>query len=139
MRFYVTLGQQYATHQHPFLANAHPDGYVVIDAEDANKARQIAFARLGSCWAFLYAEGDFDAAMYPRGPLLTLDGIVRCVVVKFEQGLPKAVIGKPFESVADATEYVEHNGSMLPGVSYAIAAVSFLPTAPAPREGAGVS
>lgn len=76
--FYVTFGQRYRHEQHPELEAAHPDGWLVVEALDLDDARAMAFAALGSAWAFVYALEDFDPTLYPLGELarLTADEIL---------------------------------------------------------------
>lgn len=71
--FYVTFGTKYATKDHPRFPQAHPKGFVVIEAETEPRARDIAFEELGQYWAFLYTEeewqqfkGDFIAGELAR-------------------------------------------------------------------------
>lgn len=71
--FYVTFGVRYATEEHPLFPEAHPDGYVVIEAADAHKAREIVTTRLDDRYAFLYPADDWDPSYYPRGAIAKFD------------------------------------------------------------------
>ena len=71
--FYLTFGQKYAEEPHPKFALAHPNGYVRIQAENYEQAREFAFREFGPYWAFLYDEEDFaenldmQTSHYPGG------------------------------------------------------------------------
>lgn len=67
--FYVTFGQRYRQEHHPFMANAHPDGWLRIEAETNAEARETAFDWLDVHWAFVYDEKDFDKSLFPLGEL----------------------------------------------------------------------
>jgi hypothetical protein len=70
--FFVTFGQRYAQEPHPVLADAHPDGWLVIEAESWDEARAAVATALGTSWSNLYEKTDFmqDAArLYPRGEI----------------------------------------------------------------------
>ena len=71
MEYAVTFGQRYRSEEHPRLPEAHPDGYVVIEAPDMDQAHAIAFDKIGGSWAFLCEMEDFslDAWMHPLGEL----------------------------------------------------------------------
>ena len=73
MKFCVTFGQRFAYDKHKTFEKAHPNGYVVINADNENEARQKAFDFLGSEWAFMYPEEEFIKdecfTMYTRGVL----------------------------------------------------------------------
>ena len=70
--YYVTFGQKYRHETHPRFAKAHPDGYVMIEADDFESARQLAFENLGPYWANIYDEDDFTKDLYPKGVLAHL-------------------------------------------------------------------
>lgn len=40
--FFVTFGCRYATEPHPYFNKPHPDGWLIIEAEDELSARRIA-------------------------------------------------------------------------------------------------
>lgn len=71
MKYYVTFGQQYRKEPHPKVKYADPDGYVLINAENYNEARQKAFKHLGVHWAFIYSEEEFKKSKhwFPLGVL----------------------------------------------------------------------
>lgn len=54
MRFIVAFGGRYTREEHPRLPVAHPDNYLLIEAEDYDAARDVAIALLGSMWSGLY-------------------------------------------------------------------------------------
>lgn len=70
--FRFTFGQRYRREVHPCLAEAHPDGWMTVEAEDYDQAREIAVSELGADWAFQYEE-PFDeqewARLYPLGEI----------------------------------------------------------------------
>lgn len=75
-RWIVTFGQRYRRERHPSFADAHPDGWVVIVADDEWQARDTAMRLFGEQWAFLYSEGEFFRLqsaplrqLYPRGEI----------------------------------------------------------------------
>lgn len=70
--FFVTFGQQYAQEPHPVLAEAHPDGWLVVEAESWEEARAVIVKAFDTRWSNLYEKADFmqDAArLYPRGEI----------------------------------------------------------------------
>lgn len=67
--YYVTFGQQYRREPHPKVEYAHPDGWLLIEAEDIKTAREKAFNELGDAWAFIYVEGGWDRSYFPLGEL----------------------------------------------------------------------
>lgn len=73
MKFYITFGSQYRHEEHPNYSDAHPDGWFTIHADSEAEARDLAFARFGSHWSFLYPEEDFETHYYPRGELGVLE------------------------------------------------------------------
>lgn len=74
MKFIVTFGQKYRREPHPTFLEAHPDGWVSVDADTETEARAKVVARFGIAWSDLYPELDFleDRYLYPRGELLAL-------------------------------------------------------------------
>lgn len=67
--YYVTFGHKYRYETHPQLSDAHPDGYVVIEAADFESARQLAFENLGPFWSNIYDENEFEKDLYPQGAI----------------------------------------------------------------------
>lgn len=77
--FYVTFGARYAREPHPKWALAHPDGYLVLEAEDEPFAREAAWKLCGQHWAFIYTQEQMFADvrhggltaddLFPRGEL----------------------------------------------------------------------
>jgi hypothetical protein len=67
MIFYLTVGQIYRREEHP--CGWHPDGYVVVEAEDYREARDKVWAVAGGKWCFLYEESKFDFSFHPRGEI----------------------------------------------------------------------
>lgn len=91
-RWFVTFPQVYRFEDHPKLAGAHPEGYVEVEAKDAEKARKHTLAALGSHWSVMYGEDEFDAGYFPRGCLgrvRKVDGSVQIADV----GMPVVVGG----------------------------------------------
>jgi hypothetical protein len=56
MDFYVTFGSQYAHEPHPTFRDGHPDGYLVVEADDVRAAHAAATVFLGHRWSRLYQE-----------------------------------------------------------------------------------
>lgn len=73
MKFYMTVGVQYAREPHP--QGLHPDGWVEVEAHDWMAARAIVIAAFGQVWSFLYEERDFTDrdTWHKRGRQATLD------------------------------------------------------------------
>lgn len=75
-KFYLTFGANYAYEKHPSGAHVHPDGYVVITAEDYDIARDVVTQLYGVYWSDLYSAKSFDltdmARLFPRGSLLNI-------------------------------------------------------------------
>jgi hypothetical protein len=70
--FYVTFGVEYRTRAHPL--GFHPDGYVIIVADDVEQARGEAWSIFGTTWSMLYDHWDLDLGRfsvdtYPQGCL----------------------------------------------------------------------
>ena len=72
VNYYVTFGQKYSTEPHPKVRYAHPDGWLRIEADDEDQAREIVFLELGDHWAFIYSEDNFKKNYFPRGELKTI-------------------------------------------------------------------
>lgn len=72
-KFYLTVGQQYKNAKvHP--KGLHPDGYVVINSDNYEEAREKAFTNFGVHWSNIYEEDDFkcDLSLYPLGELMNI-------------------------------------------------------------------
>ncbi len=70
--FYVTFGVLYAHEVHPKFAQAHPDGWLRVVAENEMEARLLVVDRIGHQWSFMYVAPDFmttAAKYFPRGEL----------------------------------------------------------------------
>jgi hypothetical protein len=74
-RHYFTFGQ---VHVHSVNGKVFDKDCVVqIDADDADKAREIMVEHFGQKWAFQHSQGHPpDMTFYPRGiiPLIDTDG-----------------------------------------------------------------
>jgi hypothetical protein len=73
-KFYVTFGQKYLHEPHPHWPEAHPDGWVLIEASDGEAARTLAMSAFGPYWAFMYDAQRFDEESmkmryYPKGEI----------------------------------------------------------------------
>lgn len=66
--FYLTFGVQYRSEPHPVWTGADPDGWVLIEAPDEERARKLAAAYFETYWAFLYDEATFNPSRhyYPK-------------------------------------------------------------------------
>jgi hypothetical protein len=75
-KFFVTFGSQYRYEEHPYFTDAHPDGWVEIEAEDETQAREMAWSLFGDHWSFIYGDYEFANSIYkgyyPKGPLATV-------------------------------------------------------------------
>lgn len=69
--YFVTLGLQYAHEPHPYLPRhmSQPGGYLLVQAEDENRARDAVYAVIGTAYAFLYTQDEFDGTLHPLGCL----------------------------------------------------------------------
>ena len=67
--FRVTFPQRFRNEPHPTLPQAHPDGWLTIEAPSLGLARDIAFYRLGDEWAFIYPDDDMRDHLYPLGEI----------------------------------------------------------------------
>lgn len=67
--FYVTFQQRFRREPHPRLAEAHPDGWLVIEAPSYGRAKRAADDTLGEHdWSMLYQVPP-DRNFFPRGEL----------------------------------------------------------------------
>ena len=66
--FYVTFGGKYRTEPHPTFREAHPDGYVRIEACCEEDARSQAKVVLGRAWSHLYLQVP-EFVYAPRGEI----------------------------------------------------------------------
>lgn len=75
----LTFGARYARLAHPYLPQAHPDGWVTVWAVDEATARRAAATRLGLFWSAIYPAQPFgnfpviDWSLYPLGELAVLN------------------------------------------------------------------
>jgi len=67
--FVITFGQKYRSERHPIWDKAHPDGYVIIQANTVEEARAKAFETFDKYWAFIYKKRDFNPERFPKGIL----------------------------------------------------------------------
>ena len=64
--FFITFAANH--YPHPYGREVHPDGYVVIEAEDESQARAAAFHIYGQKWSFIYSEKP-EERFVPKGEL----------------------------------------------------------------------
>lgn len=69
--WYLTIGVQYSHEPHPL--DIHPDGYVVVEADDELKGREMVFELMGTKWSMLYDEDEFFSEVYTYEGLRTAD------------------------------------------------------------------
>lgn len=69
-QYRLTVGQKYRTEKHP--QGLHPDGWVTINADTYDEARQKAFQNFDLSWAFIYSVDELDDKMFPRGELMVI-------------------------------------------------------------------
>lgn len=69
--FMLTFGQKYAREPHPLYPAAHPDGYVVIEADDYDAARLAVANTFAIYWCDLYTPETWQLYVdyFPRGEL----------------------------------------------------------------------
>lgn len=76
MKFYVTFGQKYARETHPMFPDAHPDGWIEVEADTEYAARCVVVQKIGTGWSSIYSEeswlawedtGRTNDELYPRG------------------------------------------------------------------------
>lgn len=79
--FYLTVPTRFSRDEHP--QGLHPDGWVRINADTEEEARQKAFQNFKDKWAFIYDEEDFFGGLggdlknkkhrlYPRGEMVVV-------------------------------------------------------------------
>lgn len=69
MDVYITFGAQYSHEEHPKWPQAHPDGWLTIEAENEIQAREIAVALLGLQWSTSYTAETLEPRFFPRGEI----------------------------------------------------------------------
>lgn len=69
--FYLTIGVQYSHEPHPL--DLHPDGYVVVEADDEPEGRRAVFELMGDKWSMLYDEDEFFSEEQTYGRLRAVD------------------------------------------------------------------
>jgi hypothetical protein len=69
MIYCVTFGNKYLTEPHPFFPQAHPDGWVEVEAPGYSEARKIIYENLGDKWAFMYREDQIRKEYFPLGKI----------------------------------------------------------------------
>lgn len=78
--FYVTFNLKWATEQHPRFKDAHPEGWLEVEAPNELTARLLTIEHIGRAWAFIYDErtwanvnehlaNPMGAPLFPRGCL----------------------------------------------------------------------
>jgi hypothetical protein len=77
VKFYVTFGVQYAHEKHPVIKDIHPDGVLLVEADDYLAARRLVQALLGRSWSMLDSEEDMEESWhhFPRGVTHKLVGL----------------------------------------------------------------
>jgi hypothetical protein len=73
-KFYLTFGVQYSHLPHPTWPGAHPDGWVLIEAVNEDRARGLAYLYFKQNWSMLTPENHFPAELnkrqyYPLGEI----------------------------------------------------------------------
>jgi len=67
--FIGTFGVKYSSEPHPSGHLVHPDGYVTLEAPDANAANRMMHFHYTAAFAFVKSVEDFDPTRYPMGEL----------------------------------------------------------------------
>jgi len=73
-KFYLTFGVQYSHTEHPTWPGAHPNGWVLIEAVNEDRARGLAYLYFKEYWSMLYPENHFPVELnkqkyYPLGEI----------------------------------------------------------------------
>lgn len=108
-KFYLTFGVQYSHTPHPTWPGAHPDGWVLIEAANEDRARGLAYLYFKANWSMLYPEAHFPVELnkqkyYPFGEIAAL-AVGHATVPLHHQ------LGRGFEAPAYA---VQINGTSDP-------------------------
>lgn len=74
-KFYVTFGQKYRREAHPLQPWVHPDGWLLVCADDEDTARAAAVSCVGQFFSNIYTHAEFkgDRDLYPKGELNRID------------------------------------------------------------------
>lgn len=69
--FFVTFNKDNEQNPHPQLPEGYSRGYLIIEAQSWDHAREIALSRLGRTWSFIYPGHEFakNKKYYPRGEI----------------------------------------------------------------------
>lgn len=67
--FYLTFARKYARISHPTCEQAHPDGWVTIEARDEPHARYLAWKHFGPAWCTIY-DRPLTKDLFPKGELI---------------------------------------------------------------------
>ncbi len=72
----LTFGEKFRREPHPTFPEAHPDGWVEVDADDIAEATSIGLRLFGNDWARVYTRSGISERHFPRGCV----GVVAMVV-----------------------------------------------------------
>jgi len=77
-KFYLTFGVKYSHETHPYWEGVDPNGWVLILAENEDRARALAVRHFREYWAFLhdslhFNEGENRLKYYPMGALAVIE------------------------------------------------------------------
>jgi len=67
--FYVTFGVKYRHEKHEHWPDAHPDGWLLVQAEDEPAAWALVRKYIDNVYAFTYSEDRFERKWHPLGEL----------------------------------------------------------------------
>jgi hypothetical protein len=68
--FYFTFGQKYADEKHPKYPNAHPNGWVRVEANSYAEARSFAvYSLFGEYFSNQYTEENWKPEFFPAGEI----------------------------------------------------------------------
>jgi hypothetical protein len=71
-KFYVTFMFKQADNPPPQFPQAHPDGWLEVEAADELAARVLVTKTIGRQWAFIYDQRPDGMAEFPRGCIARL-------------------------------------------------------------------
>ena len=99
-KFYLTFGVQYSHAEHPTWPGAHPNGWVLIEAVNEDRARGLAYLYFKEYWSMLYPENHFPVELnkrqyYPLGEIARIRVGSSSVVVEGRTTLANKKVRPP--------------------------------------------
>ena len=65
----LTFGDRYRREPHPTFEQAHPDGWVEVQAAIREDAVRLGYELLGPAWSRVYRLDEIQREFFPRGCL----------------------------------------------------------------------